>query len=47
MITPSLYIQDGYNAYNEATLKLTATKWVSSNNGTNTSSILYANNNKI
>ena len=46
MITPSLYIQDGYYAYNEITLKLTATKWVSSNNGTNTSSILYANNQK-
>ena len=46
MLNPTLVISDGKGAYNEALLKLTSTKYISSNPGTNTSDVIYANNKK-
>ena len=46
MLNPTLVISDGKGAYNEALLKLTSTKYISSNSGTNTSNVIYTNNKK-
>ena len=46
ILNPTLFISDGKGAFNEITLKLTSTKYISSNSGTNTSNVIYTNNKK-
>ena len=46
MVRPALSISDVQGGYNEAVLKLTSTKYISSNLGTNTSNVIFANNRK-